>query len=273
MKFSNRIKDSWPNGLMQSDPGRTVSFHVKHNPKLSSLGEALAEEVRSIGTDVGNAVESLTNSDFGDFGQTPDSQDKTFMETVYSFSLPVPNEFTDTQTHNWETEEGIIGQTLGNVFKSEIAGGLSIDTVMGKVSNMTGIRKPLIDPGYFQNYKGTEPREFTFSWDLIPNSREEADNILRILKNLKKYTLPESSVNHVLLLSPYSFEINFQNTIYNEIINMADVVCSSMNITYSAEGTVQLLPDGMPKYIRLEMTFMERKTITADEYKDSEESL
>jgi len=188
-------------------------------------------------------------------------------ETIYGLALPLPNELNDSQSHQWETKEGFVGSVVGGLANTEIGIGSikgSVNSALGELSSASGSRKPLIDPGYFQDYKGTEPRQFTFSWDLIPDSAEDADNILLILYNLKKYTLPSSSVNGISLTSPFLFELIIGNPNISDMMNMNNVVCTSMNINYSAEGALQFFDDGMLKYIKLEMSFSERSTVTSN---------
>ena len=48
-----------------------------------------------------------------------------------------------------------------------------------------GFRKPMVDPGLFQNYSGSVPRGLSLSFDFIPNNGLEAKNIMNIILNLE----------------------------------------------------------------------------------------
>jgi len=137
---------------------------------------------------------------------------------------------------------------------------------VGELASTMGARKPGIDPGYFQDYAGTMPRTFEFSWDLVPNNIDEAENILKILYNLKKFTLPTSTISGISMLSPYLFDIIIGNEHINSIINMNNVVCTQLSINYSVDGSLQFLPDGIPKHMLLSMLFAERATVMANFY-------
>jgi len=187
-------------------------------------------------------------------------------KTVWGVALPLPNELSETQSHDWETTSGIIGTTLGGLADTEIALGVSTNKAIASYANDSGMRKPLINPGYFQDYKGTMPREFTLSWDLIPNNAEEAESIRTIIYKLKKYSLPTSTINGLSLLSPYIFDIDFSNEHINNVINMTHVVCKELSVNYSVDNSMQMFDDGMPKYISLSMTFAERMTVTSEFY-------
>lgn len=212
--------------------------------------------------------------------------------------LPLPNTFTDTQNHGWSTESGIIGtlgqglmnmsptglaakvtqplratggvgQTLNNAANAanDIAGNITLDKVLGSSSSAMGLRKPLIDPGYFQNYSGSDPREFMMNWDLVPASASEANEIFMIIMKLKEYSSPTSTVKGVSLLAPYFFSIEFGNPFIKAMAKIDRVVIKNISIDYGADGFMQQTFDGMPKHMALTITFAEVDMSTADDYR------
>lgn len=227
-------------------------------------------------------------------------------KSIYTIVLPLPNELMDQQNHAWEAETSIISTAVNSVINSAIAqvgktdkdvefnekqfGNAAAKTlttaknisqkfdkmlkglagaspkILANASSALGFRKPLVDPGWFANYNGTRPRFFNFSFDFIPNNAAEAENILNIILNLKKFSLPRTVVNGVALLSPYTFEIKFGNTKLERLINMSNVVLNNMDVNYSADGNMQMFPNGMPTYIRLSMQFMEANVVTSEFY-------
>ena len=101
----------------------------------------------------------------------------------------------------------------------------------------------------FQNYGGSAPRSFNFSFDLIPNNSEEAYSIMNIILNLKKFSLPRSIVGGVSLLAPFIFEIEIGNENMRKLINMNDVVLTEIGVNYGADGNMQMFSNGIPKFI------------------------
>lgn len=187
--------------------------------------------------------------------------------TEWGCYLPLPNELNENQSHQWDTTEGLIGSTLGGLADKGFAG-TSINKLMGEVASKNAQRKQLVNPGYFQDYKGTKPREFNFTWDLVPNNKQEADEIYAIIYKLKKYTLPTTFVSGLGLRSPYLFDITIGNSKINMLINMNNVVCTNMAVSYSADNSLQMMADGTPKHMTLSMGFAERSTVYADDYLD-----
>lgn len=268
------ITDSYPSDILtERNLFRSIQILVKNQESINGGAESLSNYIDSVKGDLQDAYDSLGADKVNpsDAPKQKNLQSRTkkisgnLVKTIYGIALPLPNELDDSQNHQWETSEGVVGSVAGSITNTEM-GGVSINKALGEMASASGYRKPLIDPGYFQDYKGTEPREFTFSWDLIPNNATEVDAIMNILYNLKKYTLPKSTVNGMTLLSPYLFDIQIGNPRINSLMNMNNVVCKSMNINFSADGGLQFLPDGMPKHMKLEMTFAERSLVTADFY-------
>jgi len=198
---------------------------------------------------------------------------------VNTIVLPLPNSFSDSQSHGWSEEVGIfgaigasamdtsIGSVANKVFGKKAggavnsilgaAGSVSIDKAIGQASSSAGFRKPLIDPGYFQNYTGSTPRSFTAEWELVPNSAEEANDIMGIIMKLKQYSSPRSTVSGISLLAPYFFDITISNPFMTAMINLDRVVISNIDVEYSADGTMQQTVDGVPKYMKLTLQFKE----------------
>lgn len=276
----NVITLEYPRGI-KNDVDRSMKLFVNKDEtaeNVDSLRKQFAENV-----DKANKIIEEYKEENPDVDVKPATTRELVVNanttSTLAIALPLPNELTDQQSHDWETTTGIVGEvgtkiTNASVDKmvsvispslGKITPDISINKVMGSMSNTFNYRKPLFNPGYFQNYNGSQPREFTFTWLLIPNSEEEALSIKEIILQLKRFTLPRSFAG-VGLLSPYSFDIELPNPSINEMMGIIGVVCKSMNVDYAAEGGLQFLPDGMPKYIKLSMTFTERAMLTAEHY-------
>lgn len=199
-----------------------------------------------------------------------------------SIVLPMPNNFQDNQSHSWSTESGIIG-TVGTSLTNASVGSsikrffpnapnflgnidLSIDKVIGATANSFGTRRPIIDPGYFQNYSGSEPRSFSTEFNFIPSSAEEAESILAIIMKLKQYSAPQRGIGGVSLKAPYYFGIEFSNKYIQSMIKVDRLVLKNLIFEYGADGAMQMTGDGIPKFITMSLSWQEVDLTTADEY-------
>lgn len=138
-------------------------------------------------------------------------------------TLPMPEQFQDDLAHTWEKKDtlesldagassatdAMIGvAALSSIFKSlqsvaaPLIGTLSLSKVVtgflnagkspsvGLMSMFSGARKTLVNPDYWQNYTGSEPRTFEFKYIFQPRSREEATEVLNILRVFKMLSSP-----------------------------------------------------------------------------------
>lgn len=259
------ILNHYPDDILEEhNKYRHVKIFVKRN---KSMGQAAQDTAALVKDRFEKLKESYSKNSFG--GAT-ESELKGVSkavaaidpsETEYGIALPLPNELSDSQTHDWETSAGAVHEVLtGTTGVTNVLKG--VNEVLAK----NGARQVGIDPGYFQNYNGTTPREFSFTWEFVPDNSMEAKNISFILLNLKKYTLPTTGRSGVSMLSPFTFDIEISNDWIDNIMCMNNLVCKSMEINYASDGGLQFLPDGAPKFVTLTMTFAEKTPITANFY-------
>ena len=216
--------------------------------------------------------------------------------TIWACTLPLPNSMRDSQAHNWSQDTGVVskgvsafidgasGVAMGGV-AGKMAGAknklvasagrstsksFNVANVVKEVSHRMGNRQPTVNPMYWQEYKGTEPRTFNFLWDFIPNSKEESNQILTILKRFKQYTSPKLTIGGLGLLSPYTFDITIANGHIDDILKLKSVAVRSIDIDYAVDGAVQFHHDGTPKHMTLALSLVELRTTTADDFDGSE---
>lgn len=190
-------------------------------------------------------------------------------DPIYACCLPLPNEFLDSQNHNWQADQSLTSEFAGAFMdKSASVGGVGVNAnkILANASHYFGFRKPMVDPGLFQNYTGSTPRGFSMNFDFIPNNSIEAKNIMNIILNLKKFSLPRSVIDGVALLSPFTFEIEIGNDYLKKLINMNDVVITGITVNYGADGNMQMFSNGMPKHITMQLDIAERSLIPAQFY-------
>lgn len=175
------------------------------------------------------SIKSLQAHNDGDGFLNYESVSEGEVESI--IYLPTPTNLTDNQSHSWSQETTIsafekisqgIGATanaagsgfslLGNATGAKLSAlfsagaNLTIGTVsmasnigkapvIGLISLMTGSRKALVNPGYFQNYTNSSPRTFEFSYTFYSRNKDEALTALNIIRSFKMYSSPTSEID------------------------------------------------------------------------------
>ena len=258
---------------------RSMRIIVKENATFDGNKEEFKKKLEEKASEVSEIINNSANlwksgkkvSDIRTTNIDEKTKRITNADPIYACALPLPNELMDSQSHNWNMESSIIGTIAGAAVDKASIGGVNINKLLGEASMSFGFRKPMVDPGMFQNYNGSSPRGFSFSFDMIPNNSEEALSIMNIILNLKKFSLPRSIVSGVSLLAPFIFEIEIGNENMRKLINMNDVVMTEIAVNYGADGNMQMFSNGMPKFIQLNLAFAERSLVTAEFYAPDED--
>ena len=206
-----------------------------------------------------------------------------------SVTLPYPISLSDNQNHNWENAEGLLAQGVhaaasaigsniskwtegktsiaAKVLSFASSGSVSPDKLYGAIANKMGVRKAVIDPGYFQNYTGSTPRTFTMAYTLVPQSQKEAQTIKDIILWFKQYSSPTFVENTPLMGAPFIFNISFAGNQYiTDMFKMDKCVLTGISVDYASDGSFMLFKDGFPKQIGLALNFAEVELKYAQEY-------
>lgn len=145
--------------------------------------------------------------------------------------LPTPLNLGDNQSHAWSQETtvnafekltqsvgglaqgaGVNSSLLGNKVGAmigaltnmagnattglvSIASNIGKAPVVGLMSMMSGKRKALVNPGYFQNYTASTPRTFEFNYVFHSRNQQEALTILNIIRSFKMYSSPTNNAD------------------------------------------------------------------------------
>lgn len=177
--------------------------------------------------------------------------------------------------------KGVVGRFFGGVSKAVNFLGESSQQV-GALADALGVRKPVINPGQFQNYSGSELRSFSFDFTFIPESEKERDQVINIIKFFKRCSSPstpkwtenteENSItSRMMMLAPMTWEVFVCNKTVNDLLSFHKCVCTKVSVKYGDSEKVAMFKDGMVKQITLGLSFSECELQTSRSYGDTEE--
>ena len=267
----------YPDNIMTDEMvNKTVIFMAM---KGKSIGEAKLSE-----------LEKFKN------GESKPSLDSVIGMAV----LPLTAAISDDQSHKWSESSylsaitgasgGIAGKGgwkgfLGKIskgFSSVLSFADSSSGTIGALADAMGVRKPLLNPGQFQNYSGSDLRSFSFDFTFIPESERERDQVINIIKFFKRCSSPstpkwsigtekDSITSRMVMLAPMTWEVFVCNKTVNDLLSFHKCVCTKVSVKYGDSEKVAMFKDGMIKQITLGLSFSECELQTSRSYGDTEE--
>ena len=126
-----------------------------------------------------------------------------------------------------------------------------------------GTAQSAINPQTKTLYSGSEPRSFTFSFNLVPRSAWESNEISWIHQEFRSYSYPKvaEGFNNVVLDYPEVWNIEFDNIKDPPIILPSFL--TSMETTFNP-STTMWRADNSPVEVALSVTFTETTNATRD---------
>lgn len=110
-------------------------------------------------------------------------------------------------------------------------------------------------------------RPFGFNWDITPRSETESQQVLQIIKTLKK-AMSAKKQGNAFLVSPDVFRISYRTGQTNHKYLNKFKICAMQDIgvDYTGSGAYATYPDGTPVHYRLSLAFQELEPIYANDY-------
>lgn len=287
IKTANLISDG-------QDTNKTSNIEAAGNA-VQSLVEAGLNIPSSVGTGMVSAVRNLGSQSKI---STKNLQPEDYLCVI---TLPIPNNLTEDDTQSYDNGHG--GKDAAKDFADFIPGSgmvsKAIETVGNTLNGAQGLGQtalantlgaerrrsrqlaqlPILNPYTWKQFKGSNLKEFRFTFFFVPESQEEAEEIMRIVYTLKKYsygskkagdlqnTITElgndnlkgaaSAVNDFFVSAPPKVLLEFPNPILQKLINPGVCVITSIGTTYNEGTTVGMTADGLPRFIEIQLNLSE----------------
>lgn len=283
------IKVVYPPYLAQDEyANRRITFIASEKTTSHYDTESLSKSLDTVKQTIRNSVSDVTNKVNEMMGVKTSGNVKSTssffdMLSKCCITVPLPERIVDNQTHNWTTETGIIhdvasstiGQAVNDLkseFLSYIAGdktstmrnyvasaadSIDLNKLIGAAADTMGFRKPMLNPNYWQNYTGSQPRNFGLDIDFIPQNQEESLTVKKIITLFKAYSSPSVQTAGITLIAPHYWDIMIANADISDMFRLDNLVLTNISVTYGADGKMALHGDGMPKHIQLSLSFIE----------------
>ena len=219
-------------------------------------------------------------------------------------SLPIQSGIKDTNSADWGENKMNAMQlataeaALGGLESAE-AGGKALDKVAGAIEGNAGVAKEAIQQffagkmtgttGLFARTKGAtinpnlellfngpQLRPFSFQFRLSPRNKEEAQEVVRIIRFFKQGMSPIRTEGNLFLLAPHTFQVHFVHAPTSAehpfIGKMKECALKTFSTDYTPENNYSTLKDGFMASYSITMEFQELEPVYNDDYRDDEDS-
>ena len=144
-----------------------------------------------------------------------------------------------------------------------------------KAANVTGLiqrtKGATINPNLELLFNAPTLRPFTFSFKLSARSKDEAAEIIKIIRFFKQGMAPIRTESNLFLLAPHTFQIHYLLRGTGEhpyIGKMKECALTSMSTDYTPENNYSTLRDGFMTSYTITMEFKELEPIFNDDYEE-----
>ena len=117
-------------------------------------------------------------------------------------------------------------------------------------------------------------RGFQFSFDLIPRSQKEAEEVVKIIKFFKQGMAAIRSESNLFLLSPHVFQVHYVlngdgSKDHPYIGKMKECAMTNFNVDYTPQANYSTLKDGFMTAYKISMQMKELEPIFNDNYDEN----
>jgi len=143
------------------------------------------------------------------------------------------------------------------------------ETIFGRAAQLeTGMVR---NPHMTTIFDGVKLREFQFTWKLSPKTPEEADEMSRMITEIKKYMHPEIKYAGFAYDYPYLAEVNFigGSTTNTTLPSVGKSFISALSVNNLTSGVPAFYTDGRPVTIELSLQLNEVNVKTRQDFAGS----
>ena len=239
--------------------------------------------------------------DNSNFGSPPRQQQFKEEQIIGRVFLPIPNGITDTTGASWgegtmtplqaslaqvalqgigkgatgaiEALKDQVDKVAGNsadvktALQTSIAGDAA--GVQGLLTRTTGA---ILNPNLELLFQKPTLRPFDFTFKMSARNKNEADEIIRIIRFFKQGMAPIRSASNLFIKSPHTFKIRYihDNTDHPFLNRFKECALKNMTVNYTPEGNYATFRDGKMISYQITMSFQELEPVFNDDYGNSQ---
>lgn len=191
--------------------------------------------------------------------------------------LPMPKRINDNESIIWEEFSGTqalpqllssgasIASTLGASTAARIGQGMGgvLSGVTAGLDMAGAFTGQAVNPFQFMMFKRPNFKEYTLSWVLAPNTRQDSDNLKDIINKCKKAALPSAGSFGGLMKYPDIAMVRFRPD--NYLFKLKPCAILGVQVDYTGAGP-SFFKSGAPTIVTLTLQLKELQLQKKDTY-------
>ena len=267
------VKEFSPPGLSLAEGSRSLSL------KNSDDAQATEKTLHTIILPIPEGISDTKNADWQDGGMGPirallgatvnstldGSENRSLASSLKSGSSEILSQFNSLAgSDRAQIQNLVTGGTAGLIANALTGGGLE-----SAITRSTGLA---VNKNQQLLFNGITQRSFDFSWDIVPRSRKEAQQVKVIIRLLKQSMSPQrdgyQTLKGLFLKSPDVFQLTYmKGKEQHPFLNaFKPTALTGMSVNYTGSGTYATYHDGNPVHLKLSLSFSELTAVYRDDY-------
>ena len=169
-----------------------------------------------------------------------------------------------------KTEMGKVDGRIEKMISSALSG-VAINQLGANVNPMSMITRSsgqILQSNLELLFSGVALRSFPFTFDFLPRSKDEADEVKGIIRVLKRAVVPKNGRNAIFISSPSQFHFEYMSGMKKHpFLNKFKVgVLSELSVNYNGAGAYSTYWDGTPTHIQVTCMYKEVSPIYQEDY-------
>ena len=169
---------------------------------------------------------------------------------------------------------GALGSAIDSRTEKLVASALSgtaLNQLGANVNPMTMITRSsgqILQSNLELLFSGVTLRSFPFTFDFVPRSKTEADEVKGIIRVLKRAVVPKNGRQAVFINAPSQFHFEYKSGMNTHpFLNKFKVgVLSELSVNYNGSGAYSTYWDGTPTHIQVTCMYKEVSPIYQEDY-------
>ena len=234
-----------------------------------------------------------------------EKREGTANRTNGSVILPIPGGISDSNAVSWGGDKmGPVETAMANLALTGIEGGFGAmaDKAAGMANDiknndkavkdalskgiagmasgtgaqlLTRTTGQILNPNMELLFKDPSLRPFTFTWKLAARSREEANEIIKIINFFKVGMAPQTAGANLFLSSPNTWKLTYMHrgNPHKYLNKFKECAMTSLTTQYTPDGTYATFETGHMTAYSITMALQELEPVFSSDYSDNDNEI